>query len=311
MKKTLLKYSLLFFIPVIGVSILMEALVLKMPASYKNNSNYYIENHDLIEIIALGSSQMAGAINPEYFDKPAICLASSSQHHKLDFTIFKQLQLNSKKIKYVIIELSPNHLELPHNSKKFWKNSVYLKYFNVNAFERKTYFKDELIYLSNPDLYSKKIMEYYLLNTGNTQLNKYGYNSDMSGSIFKKYNFDKIEIDKLKTHPNQLENPEIFKHNTAYLFSMLSYFRENNIHPIICTLPLYKTFRNNLNTNNVTRRDSIISVIKTKFPETTFFEAEKDTANFKIYDFSNANHLNPDGAKKLTLKLNEIINKIE
>lgn len=311
MKKALIKYSILFFIPVIGIYILLEALVLSMPANYKNSSDYYNENKNSIEIIALGSSQMAGAINPEYFNKPAICLASSSQHHKLDFTIFKQLQLESKKTKYVIIELSPNHLNLPHNTKSFWKNSVYLKYFNVNAFERETYFKDELIYISNPDLYSKKMMEYYLLKTDNTKLNKYGYNLNVSESIFKKYDFDEIEISKLKTNSNQLENPEIFKHNTAYLFSMLNYYKENNIHPIICTLPLYKTYRNNLNANIVNRRDSIISVIKNKYPEVTFFEAEKDTATFKIYDYSNANHLNPDGAKKFTLKLNEIINKIE
>ena len=154
-------------------------------------------------------------------------------------------------------------------------------------------------------------MEYYLLNTDNTKLNRFGFNLDDSGSIFKKYNFDKAEIAKLKTNTNQFESPKTFEHNTTFLFSMLNYFKENNIHTIICTLPLYKTYRDHLNPNNVKRRDSILSVIKTKYPEITFFETEKDTTTFKIYNFNNANHLNPNGAKKFTTKLNEIVNKIE
>ncbi len=309
-QKNILTYSFWFFLPVVIIFTIVELLVLNMPANYKNNSEYFKKNKNNIELLALGSSQMAGAINPDFIDVPSICLASSSQHHKLDFTILKQLLPETKNLKYVVLELSTSHLELPHNSKGFWKNSVYLKYFNVNAFERKTYFKDKLIFISNPDIYSRKLMDYYLLKKDETTLNLYGFNTDEEHGIFKKYNYNEVAISKLKTQPNQKENPTIFKNNTAFLYTMLDYLKEHNIQPIICSLPLYKTYRANLNPNIVRRRDSIITVIKKNYPEILFIQAENDT-QFKVTDFNNVNHLNLSGAEKFSKELNKIIIPLE
>ena len=292
-KRYLITYSLWFFIPAILFYCIAEMMVLNIPTNYKKNSAYFNESKNEIELIALGSSQMDGAINPEYLDKTSVCLASSSQHHKLDFTILKQLRTSTKKLKYVVLELSDSHLELPHNSKEFWKNAVYLKYFKVNAFERKTYFKDELIYLSNPDIYSKMLT-----------------NTNSFNGIFPLNDFNEDIISNIITSPNQKENPEIFKNNTAYLFSMIEYMEAHDLQLIICSLPLYKTYIANLNNAIVKRRDSVISVIKKRYPNVIFMEAEKDP-NFKITDFNNANHLNPDGAKKFTLLLNSIVNKLD
>ena len=91
---------------------------------------------------------------------------------------------------------------------------------------------------------------------------------------------------------------------------MIEYMEAHNLQTIICTLPLYKTYTANLNSTIVKRRDSVISVIKNRYPNVIFMETEKDP-NFKITDFNNANHLNPDGSKKFTLLLNAIVNKLD
>ena len=124
-KRYLITYSLWFFIPILFIYGIVEVLVLNIPTNYKANSSYFNESKNEIELIALGSSQMDGAINPEFLDKPSICLASSSQHHNLDFIILQQLSSSTTNLKYVVLELSNSHLELPHNSKSFWKNAVY------------------------------------------------------------------------------------------------------------------------------------------------------------------------------------------
>ncbi|PHS61919.1 MAG: hypothetical protein COB12_11520 [Flavobacterium sp.] len=309
-QKSILQYSFLFFIPVVVIFTIVELLVLEMPANYKNNSEYYSNNKGTIELMAFGASQMAGAINPDFIEVPSICLASSSQHHKLDFTILKQLSPETKNLKYVVLELSTSHFELPYNSKNFWKNSVYLKYFNVNAFERKTYFKDKLIFISNPDIYSEKLKDYYLLNKDEESLNLYGFNTGEGHGVFRKHNYDEVAISKLKTTPNQKENLIVFNHNTAYLYSMLDYLKEHQIQTIICSLPLYKTYREHLNPNIVRRRDSIIEIIKTNYPDVIFLNVENDT-DFKVEDFNNANHLNLRGAKMFSEKLNEILNNLD
>ena len=306
-QRHILMYAFLFFIPVVVIFTIVELLVLEMPANYKNNSEYYSENKDRIELMAFGTSQMAGAINPDFIEAPSICLASSSQHHKLDFTILKQLLPETKNLKYVVLELSTSHFELPYNSKNFWKNSVYLKYFNVNAFERQTYFKDKLIFISNPDIYSEKLKGYYLLNKDEESLNLYGFNTGEGHGVFRKYNYDEVAISKLKTTPNQKENPDIFNHNTAYFYSMLDFLKDHQIQTIICSLPLYKTYRDQLNPNIVRRRDSIIEVIKINYPDVLFLNVENDP-DFKVEDFNNANHLDLSGAKIFSEKLNEILN---
>jgi hypothetical protein len=310
-KRYLITYSLWFFIPILFIYGIVEVLVLNIPTNYKANSSYFNESKNEIELIALGSSQMDGAINPEFLDKPAICLASSSQHHNLDFIILQQLSSSTTNLKYVVLELSNSHLELPHNSKSFWKNAVYLKYYNVNAFERKTYFKDKLIYIANPDLYSRMLNDYYLKDNYDIKLNKFGYQTNSFNGSFPLNDFNEDIISKLITTPNQKENPNIFKNNTAYLFSMLDYISDRDLKVIICTLPLYTTYTKNLNINIVKRRDSVISIIKNKYPNSFFIEAERDTINFNVTDFNNANHLNPNGAKKFTLLLNKLVNKLD
>lgn len=310
-KRYLITYSLWFFIPIIILYIIAELLVLNIPTNYKINSIYFNENKNELELIALGSSQMDGAINPEFIDKPSICLASSSQHHNLDFTILKQLMASTKKLKYVVLELSNSHLELPHNSSNFWKNSVYLKYYKVNAFDRNTYFKDELIYIANPDLYSRMLTDYYLKDNYDSDFNKYGYRTNSFKGSFPINDYNEEIISKLVTSPNQQENLKIFKKNTSYLFSMLDYIYKQSLQAIICTLPLYKTYTSKMNRSIVKRRDSIISVIKKRYPNVIFLESETDTINFNVKDFNNANHLNPKGAEKFTLILNDLVNNLD
>jgi len=309
-QKYILKYALLFFIPVVVSYVLIELLVLNIPENYINNSIYFKNNKNNIEVMALGSSQMAGAINPEFIDKPAICLASASQHHKLDFTILKQLQPKTKNLQYVVLELSDSHLELPHNSKDFWKNSIYLKYFGVNAFERRIYFKDRLIFLANTDLYSKKLLDHYIKKNNTIKLNKYGFDTNSFHGIFNQLDYNVTKINALNPRPNQIANTKVFKNNTVFLYSILDYLTKKNIQPILCTLPLYKTYGRHLNKQIVRRRDSVISVIKRKYPEVLFLESENDTT-FTVRDFNNGNHLNPKGAEKFTKKLNNLINNID
>ena len=117
-----------------------------------------------------------------------------------------------------------------------------LKYYNVNAFERKTYFKDKLIYIANPDLYSRMLNDYYLKDNYDIKLNKFGYQTNSFNGSFPLNDFNEDIISKLITTPNQKENPDIFKNNTAYLFSMLDYISDRGLKVIICTLPLYTTY---------------------------------------------------------------------
>ena len=302
-----LKYCLAFFAPVILVYVILEVLALNLPINYKVFGNYFDVHSNEIEIMALGSSQMKNAFNPEFSRLPAINFASTSQHHNEDFHILKGTRDRVPNLKYVLLEISYNHLELPHHPNDYWKNTIYLKYYGVNAFERRTCFKDRLTYLSNPRFFSNKIMEHYVYKTDNTKLNQYGFDTNNFEGSFKALNYDES---KIATHPFRIinrEDREIFKKNTAYLFEMLDYLKSEKLKVVVCTLPLYKTYLKKRNSNVVRRRDSVLNVIKKRYSNVIVLNNEEDTLHFGVTDFLNENHLNPDGAKKFTSFVNNSI----
>ncbi len=305
-----LKYCLAFFIPLVIVYTILEVLVLNIPINYKVFGNYLNTHAQEIQVMALGSSQMKCGFNPALSDVSAINLASTSQHHNEDFQILKGTIARLPKLKTVVMEVSYNHLELPHHSKDYWKNSIYLKYYGVNAFERPTWTKDKLIYLSNPRFYSLKLKDYYFYKTDESLLNKYGFDTNNFEGAFKKLNYDETKIAHHKFKIITREDLGIFKENTAYLFGMLDFMKNEGLNVIICTVPLYKTYLNKRNPNVVRRRDSVLSVILKKYDNVVLLNKETDTVHFKIKDFLNENHLNPDGAKKFTALVNQKLDSL-
>ncbi len=305
-----LKYCLVFFIPVVLAYFVLELLVLNIPINYKVFGSYLNAHSQEIEVMALGSSQMKCGFNPEFSEESAINLASTSQHHNEDFHILKDTKDRLPKLKYVLFEVSYNHLELPHHPDDYWKNTIYLKYYGVNAFERPTWFKDRLVFLSNPSFYSYVLKENYFYKTKNVQLNRYGFDTNNYEGAFKKLNYDESKIETHKFKIITREDLGIFKENTAYLFEMLNYAKAENLEVIVCTLPLYKTYLKQRNPNIVRRRDSVLEVIKKKYSNVIFLNEETDTLNFTVKDFLNENHLNPDGAKKFTTLVNRKIDSL-
>ncbi len=305
-----LKYCLVFFTPVVIAYFILEMLVLNIPINYKVFGNYLNAHSQEIEVMGLGSSQMKCGFNPAFSDGIAINLSSTSQHHNEDFHILKGTKDRLPKLKYVLMEVSYNHLELPHHSSDYWKNTIYLNYYGVNAFERTTWYKDRLVYLSNAPFYSYKLMEYYVYGSSTVKLNEYGFDTNNYNGDFKKLGYDesKIAVNKFKIITR--EDLDIFKKNTAFLFEMLDYAKAENLKVVVCALPLYKTYLKERNPNIVRRRDSVLRVIKNKYNNVILLNEEADTLNFTVNDFLNENHLNPDGAKKFTALVNSKLDSL-
>ncbi|GEQ87167.1 hypothetical protein ULMS_26750 [Patiriisocius marinistellae] len=277
-----------------------------LPTTYAKIGALSENKKDKIEIMFLGSSQIQGGINIKYIDIPAINFASGSQHHREDFAIFKQTKDRYPELKYVVFELSYAHLEIPHNDKTFWKNAVYLKYYGVNAYERNTYFKDKLIYISNPDLFSRQLYNFYISKPVKNQftLNEYGFNELNDTGSFKVLNYDTSKIKKNNFSIRTKELPETFKYNTFFFENMIEEATSSGLKVIIATIPTYTTYNNARNPNILRRRDSVLNKVKQTYKNVSIFNLEDDTINFKVTDFKNENHLNPKGAEKLTKMFN-------
>ena len=214
---SLLKQITVFFIPVVLCYALLEWSVVNIPMSYDKIQHQITTQQDEIKVMVLGSSQMQAAVNPEFIEKNTVNFGSTSQHHKEDNYIMEQSIDRFPNLETVVFELSYAHLEIPHNSKDFWKNTIYLKYYNVNAFERNTYFKDRLVFLSSPSLFSKKVYQYYIKNEEKDIFNEYGYRVNNFKGEFSLLNFNEEKIADRKFKIRDRESLTIFKQNTSFL----------------------------------------------------------------------------------------------
>lgn len=308
LNKKFIKWTVLFLVPVVLVIIILELLVLELPTNYKKNSSFFNQEKNSIKIMALGSSQMESAINPEKFSDKTICMASKSQHHDLDFPILKQLAPKMSELQIVVFELSYSHLEIPHNGNSFWKNSVYLKYYGVNAFERNTYFKDRLIYISSPDIYSRLLIDHYI-HGKKSGFNKFGVDTIAKTSLFSRLKYNSNAIDKVPFKIRTEELPQVFKLNSEYFKNMIDDATTRGLKIVIVTIPLHANYLKARNANILKRRDSILSMIEDSYANVRVFRKEEDTINFTVEHFRNHNHLNLKGANKFSELLNNFINQ--
>ncbi|MEZ4859523.1 MAG: hypothetical protein R2781_12005 [Flavobacteriaceae bacterium] len=308
MQKKFTLYCFLFFTPLLLGYGTVEWLTRSIPSVYSINEKYLEKRADTIETLILGSSQVMNAVNAAWISNPTINLASGSQHHDTDFKLLKGMFPVLPSLKNVVIEVSYSHFEMPHNGKDFWKNSLNLHYYNINCFERNTYFKDHLLYLSHPSFFSKRIEEYYIDKKNIPNFNEYAFNfNDIYGQFAKK-NYNKVEIDTIKRFKINTEpNPIIFQQNVSLFFEMLATVKAHQKNIIVCTTPMYTSYLKKRNPEILRRRDSIFEVIQKKYPDIKFLKLEEDTTNYQLKNYWNHSHLNPTGAKIFTKQLDSLL----
>ncbi len=312
MQRKFVTYCLLFFLPVIIGYGVVEYFTVSMPNSFQANKDYMEGKGDAFENLVLGSSQMRGAVNPEWIQQPTLNLASGDQHHDTDFKLLRGIKEKLPNVKTVIFEVSYSHFEIPHNGKDFWKNNFYLKYYGINHFERSVYFKDQLSYLAHPSFFSEKIQDYYIDGNRKEVYNAYGFNTNAFHGQFQDLGHDEVKIAamprfKINTDPDLIT----FKRNTTLYFELLDFLKANDYNVVISLVPMYKTYHGKKHPDILRRRDSILSVTLKNYDNVTLFDLERDTLNFEVNDFWNQSHLNPVGAKKYTQRLDSLLQAIK
>ena len=308
MQRKFITYSLLFFIPVLVVFLAVEWLTITIPSNFSVNKKYVEKSGDSIETLVLGTSHLMNAVNPEWMQSSTLNLASGNQFLDTDLKLFKDFHKKLPELKNVVLEVSYSHFEIPPNGKDFWKNSLYLKYYDVNCFERKTYFKDKLIYISNPSFFSERIKEYYINKKHTPRINSFGFNKNDGFGRFKNLNYKKDKIDSLiRFRINTEPNLKLFETNVATLFELLNSIKKQNKNVVIAATPMYATFLKKQNPEILHRRDSIFNVIQKRYPEVKFLNAETDTIHYSLKNFWNHSHLNPSGAKVFTRQLDSVL----
>lgn len=306
MKKFILK-SILFLIPVFLFVILVENIIRSIPNDYSIKKEYLDKNSAEIEVLILGSSHTYFGIDPKYLRLKGYNSAYISQSIDYDFEILKKYKSHFKQLKYIIIPVDYFSLysRLEEGTEK-WRIKNYNIYYNVDSgspFKLSNHF--ELLNGKVSDNILRANLYYKEHKNDNITCNELGW-----GTIYKSENsLNLSETGKAaaKRHTINIHNNIYYKENIKTINSIIQLANSVNAKVIFITSPAYKTYTVNLEPNQLNNTIHFMNKLSRNNPNVTYYNLLKEKS-FIDKDFYDADHLNEIGAKKLSLKIDSIIN---
>lgn len=242
-----------------------------------------LNNINEIETLVLGSSHGDYGFNPLYSDKVSYNLCYTSQDLYYSYKLYEKLYNKTPKMKNIIVFYSvfSSGLELEKTS-EYPICSCYKLLFDIPYKTNKSYKKIEKQF-SKELLEPLTIPDYYL-----------GYNNPQ---IFFSENFG--VKNRVKTHLR--ENLRSNKQND-YINKIFELSKQANHNLTIIIPPARSDYKSNLpDSADLFKKLYIIS--NNRFNILNFY----DNNDFLFEDFGDFDHLNCDGAEKLTKKINEYL----
>lgn len=312
-----LKKCILFALPLLiifgALLFYAEVTLQNYPSAFQTKAKHFYSNKNQIEILVLGSSHNQTAINPSEIENFEVSnLAFGGQTIAVDYLLLKNYIHQLPNLKAVVLELSYHSLEHEQSS-SYHRNSLYLRFYGLNSFDRTLSLLDYSIYFSNPKFYTKFLNPF----VERPKLNMYGFplNSSKNGSVnrFASMQYDTLKI--LSDTNNQFilrhksEDVAAYERNISLFEEMIRICVENKIVPIVLSPPVYKNYFQSYLKNKELRRINFISKMEKKYTVLYHFNFDNHNA-FEVTDFKNEDHLNLNGAEKFSKVLNSKLNLI-
>ena len=295
------KLIIIFLFPIVSIGLVIELLERNIPNSYTLKNQVINEKAENIKTLILGSSHSYYGLNPEFFSHSTFNFAGVSQTIDIDKNVLKTYLQKLPKLENVVIRLSYTTLyeQLKHTSEA-WRIKDYEIYTDVRLSNQLKYKSEVLtMKLENnlEDIYKFYIKKEDLLNTDSL-----GWGSGLKGE----FKGNKQEIGKVIAKKHTIKDKKYFQENLAFLKEIIKICSDKNINVILVTFPAYKSYVENLEEDQLQQTIYTGRILQDKYKNCYYYNFLKDKL-FKKEDFYDVDHLNHKGAKKLSLKINRII----
>jgi hypothetical protein len=302
MKKFILKTAI-FSLPIVILAISMEYILQQIPNNLSCKKEYLDHHSENIQMLIFGNSHTYYGINPDHFSQHAFNVAYNSQTLNLDFEIFEMYNKKFDNLKVIILPISYSTL---------WSTTErakdYTLYYGINA--------------NCPTDYSEILNNRFAINVSRLRKHFSERKDDIScSSLGWGTNFSSEHAGDLEAtgqhaafrhtyrNLNSKENATVFAKNVDILHSFAEWSSQNNVKLIFLTVPVYRTYRENLNEIQLKKMIETITNLATQYENSSYINWLEHT-DFVTGDFYDADHLNEIGAKKLSLKLANVIDSL-
>ena len=306
--KRFIKTIILFFIPIsLGLCVL-EIGMRAVPNSYSFKKNWLDKNIFSVHIWSFGSSHGLYGINPQYFSKPAFNSAHVSQPLKYDAFIFNKYIEKADSLEWVILPVSyftmTSKMEL---GEEWWRIKNYRIYYDCPYHKYEPKYNFEII--GNPLSFYKQIKRvgrYWIKGSDDNSCDSLGFDRGYS----KENRDDNWYMDgpqRAKFHTKDLEKSQpVIRENIACLETIINNCAERNVNVLIVTTPVCSTYYDCVDSAQYSLMIRVCESFVRQYSNVRYLNLFKDS-RFVEDDFHDSDHLETEGAAKLTGILDEYI----
>jgi len=306
--KKFIKILLLFSIPILTGMISTELLLRNINNDYSYKKKYLDGKSNNIEVLFLGSSHIYYGINPEFMSRKSFNGAHISQSLNFDLAILEKYNDRWKNLKFIIIPIDYFSMySTLENGIENWRVKNYNIYYDISTYGN--YWSGFEIFNGKLPTHMSRAKSYLFNGKSDITCNQFGFGINYNSKDSK----DLIETGKAasKRHTMKLEKKQtIFSKNIQTINSMIEFANSHNLKIIFITCPAYSTYRDNLNPIQLDNSVNIVKQLSAKNKNTAYYNFLANKT-FVAVDYYDADHLNEIGARKLTLKIDSIINNNE
>jgi len=303
--KNLLYRIFLFFIPVILFTIGCEIFVRNIPSAYKQKRDQLIANNDSIKILVLGSSHAMDGVDPNQFTLYAHNMAFGSQSIYFDLKLAEKYVPDLPQLKYVLLTLDYNSLYYDHDDAR----DFFYKYYYDLSYKNRKFYKESVLQAFFVYTYEQTLsmMLRSLKDNRNERLVKgWSNNSGRDDATVSSVERNELRAKGFNYTVKTWEGGDsVLNELEELIFFLLS----KNITPILITYPTYSLMNSFLDASIFEKIRNVGYELSQKH-QIPYLDYSND-CSFTIEDFFNCDHVNKEGAAKLSKKINEVIMNME
>ena len=286
-----------------------EFYMRSLPNDFKTKNLYLENNAQELKIMVLGTSTVSMGIKPSYFEiQPAYNFAYASQNLEYNYWILSKCFDQMDSLKYVIMDMSFGQ---PWNSGESIapkRNKFYRIYYGYPELSIKLEMSSPVKELFHRIMPSNGKEAYQTIDNDGYQS---GYYEDIpyDEQIWKASVEWSIDYYSKLIHNEQAMMK--YKRSVDIMGKIINKCQEKNVKVVLVTPPAMSMYYDKMDNYQRETMYHVADSLSDAFDNVVYWDFMKADSLFTVDEFYNPTHLNPRGAKKFTLMLNDSINNLE
>lgn len=283
-----------------------------IPNAYSLKNEYLQKEAPKIETLILGSSHSFKGVNPAFFDRSTFNLAMVSQPLYYDYRLLEKYRRDLPHLKTIILPISYFSLysgKFDSGEEEAWRKKNYEIYYQIH--DSKAITDRFEIFNTENKIGLKRILRFYFKKDFERDCDRKGWQGKDNSKVTHE---DIIQSGYIAAnrHSENLyseKTRQLLKNNLDYLNKLIVWAKEHDIRVILFLPPACPEYKDHLNPEQLKETIEYSEAFAQKYRNCYFYNFLNDP-DFQESDFFDADHLAVNGAKKLSLKLNQLVQEL-